>query len=169
VRDVYVRHGQFIWRSLQRLGVAELDLDDCLQEVLLVVHRRRDSYDPARAKLTTWLFGICLRIAKRHHRRVRKRSASRLPPADEPVTRDTPEDELAKQQARRQLQRILDSMDLEKRATFVLFELEAVKADAIAELMGVPVGTVHSRLHAARKQFVCKLRQEQARSRRQHG
>ena len=85
------------------------------------------------------------------------------------LTRLVPEEELRRQQARRQLQQILDGMTMEKRATFVLFELEGMKADAIAELMGVPVGTVHSRLHGARKHFARALQREQSGSRRQHG
>ena len=45
---------------------------------------------------------------------------------------------------------VLDAMSEEKRAVFVLFELERMSCGEIAELMGVPVGTVHSRLHTAR-------------------
>ena len=48
-------------------------------------------------------------------------------------------------------------MSVEKRATFVLFELEGLPCEQIAELMGVPLGTVHSRIHAARAHFKAAL------------
>ena len=169
VRDVYLQHGDFIWRCLQQLGIWEVDLDDCLQEVLLVVHRRLDSYDPDRAKVTTWLFGICLRIAKRHRRRAASRRETCVAKPAEQTSNETPEQQLVRRQAQQQLMRLLDRMTPEKRATFVLFELEGMQADQIAELMGVPVGTVHSRLHGARKQFVRDLARQQSRIRRQHG
>jgi len=152
-----------LWRTLQRLGVPGPDLDDCLQEVLLVVHRRLHTFDPARAKLTTWLFGICLRVVKRHRRRFAARREVPMTQAPEAIARGTPEDELDGAQARQTLERILAAMDVEKRATLVLFELEGLKTEAIAELMGVPLGTVHSRLHAARKQLLRKLTLERRR------
>lgn len=158
VRDVYVQNASFLWRALQRVGVPEGDLDDCLQEVLLVVHRRLNSFDPARAKLTTWLFGICLRVARRHRRRSQSRAKVGEGRAPEPVTPHSPEDELDRAELRGIVARALDALDTDKRATLVLFEVEGMKTEAIAELMGVPIGTVHSRLHAARKQLLRKLR-----------
>lgn len=163
VQDVYVESRPFLWRALQRLGVPEPDLDDCLQEVLLVVHRRLHTFDPARAKLTTWLFGICLRIVKRHRRRFAARREVPVAQAPDAVAPRTPEDELDRAQTRQTLERILATMDVEKRATLVLFELEGLKTEAIAELMEVPLGTVHSRLHAARKQLLHKLTLERRR------
>ena len=60
---------------------------------------------------------------------------------------------------------MLDGLDLEKRAVFVMFELEQMPCAEIAELTGLPVGTVHSRLHAARQQFA----EAAARFRRRRG
>jgi RNA polymerase sigma-70 factor (ECF subfamily) len=48
-------------------------------------------------------------------------------------------------------------MDLEKRAVFVMFEIEQMPCAEIATLLDVPVGTVYSRLHAARKSFEAEL------------
>ena len=151
VRDVYVRHGEFIWYTLQRLGVRDADLDDALQDVLLVVHRRIDSYEPSCCKLTTWLFGICLRIAKRQRRRAYFRRERYGVSIEVEATGNGPEEALVQTQERVRFERILDGMSLEKRATFLLFELEGLNAEAIAELMRVPVGTVHSRLPGARR------------------
>jgi RNA polymerase sigma factor (sigma-70 family) len=69
----------------------------------------------------------------------------------------TPETDLEQRDLERRLKSVLDQTSLEKRATFVLFELEGLPCEQIAELMGVPLGTVHSRIHAARAHFKSAL------------
>jgi RNA polymerase sigma-70 factor, ECF subfamily len=70
LRAIYRAHGRFVWLSLQRLGVQPSDLDDVAQDVFVIVHRRLDSFD-RRARVTTWLFGICMRVAANYRRRRR--------------------------------------------------------------------------------------------------
>jgi RNA polymerase sigma-70 factor (ECF subfamily) len=152
---VYAAHGDFVWLSLQRLGVRTADLDDMLQEVFAVVHQRLHTYD-RRASMKAWLFGIAIRVAAAHRRRAHVR---REQPTDEvPEPRDggdsvTPEEAAAASEARARLNAILDAMDLEKRAVFVMYEIDEVPADEIATILGIPFNTVHSRLRLARKQF----------------
>jgi RNA polymerase sigma-70 factor (ECF subfamily) len=156
---VYEAHGEFVWKSLYRLGVAECDLEDMVQEVFVVVHRRLDSYDGT-AKLTTWLFGISLRVASTYRRTAHRRKEIAVDPllADERIDASaTPEEALSLRQARGRLSSVLDRMDLEKRAVFVMFEIEQMPCADIAALLDVPVGTVYSRLHAARKVFEAEL------------
>jgi RNA polymerase sigma-70 factor (ECF subfamily) len=149
--QVYEEHADFVWRTLQHLGVRDADLQDLGQEVFVTVHRRLSSFD-GRSKLTTWLFGICLHLVQRHRRRAYFRWE--LPSAEPPerVDPQTPEDRYAGEEARVRLERLLDKLSPERRATFLLFEVEGVSCEEIAELTAVPVGTVYSRLHLARKQ-----------------
>src|SRR5262245_23258620 len=70
VRTIYREHGRFVWLSLQRLGIHPSDLDDIAQDVFMVVHRRLDTFD-RRARVSTWLFGICMRVAANYRRRRR--------------------------------------------------------------------------------------------------
>ena len=70
----------------------------------------------------------------------------------ERIELETPEARYATEEARVRLERLLDKLSPERRATFVLFEVEGASCEEIAELTGVPVGTVYSRLHFARKQ-----------------
>jgi RNA polymerase sigma-70 factor (ECF subfamily) len=72
----------------------------------------------------------------------------------------TPETELEIARRRDTLNRVLDSLSPVKRATFVMFELEGLSCDEIAALTGVAVGTVHSRLFSARREFECALRRK---------
>src|SRR5690349_18675165 len=133
------------------MGVPSADLDDLMQEVFLVAHRRRDSYAPD-ARLSTWLFGIALRVAQRHRRRPwfwRERAAR---PADaEPQHSLTPERALEHDERQRELERALSTLRPERSAVFVMSELEDIPLRDIAVRMGTPLGTVCSRLHAARK------------------
>lgn len=151
---VYAAHAQDVWKSLHRLGVRGPDLEDMLQEVFVVVHRRLDSYDGV-TRLTTWLFGICLRVASAYRRRGYRRHEGNAEAVSDEMSAPgvSPEDAAARRQATEHLVRILDEMDPEKRAVFVMFELEQLPSAEIAELLGVPVGTVYSRVHAARRVF----------------
>ena len=139
------RDGDFVWRTLQRHGVPAADLDDALQEVFLVAHRRQGVFDPTQGKLTTWLFGICTRVAWSLRRR--RRSHAELP---ELVNHETPETLCGRSQRMHRLSAALERLSPEHRATFVMFELEGVSCADIAAVSGVPVGTVHSRLYTAR-------------------
>jgi RNA polymerase sigma-70 factor, ECF subfamily len=167
VLTVHETQADFVWRSLQRLGIRQVDLEDVFQDVFVVVHRRLHTFDASSA-LTTWLFGICLRVAAAHRRRAWFRRE--VPTADVAGTHEAPAGErpdeaLSRSRAQVALHRVLDAMDLDKRAVFVMFELDELSSEEIAAILGVPVGTVWSRLHAARKQFEKILARQKARQR----
>lgn len=159
IAEIYEQNAEFLYRSLYRMGIPEADLPDVMQEVLLVVHRRLDRYDRD-CRLTTWLFGICLRVAATARRTRRRRREDFLdasehgPELVEPID---PERIALARDARRQLDRALDCLSPEKRAVLVMFELEGVPCGEIAELLGVPKGTVFSRLSLAREAFLQAL------------
>lgn len=170
VTRIYQANADFVWRSLQRLGIRDPDLDDVLQEVFVVVHQRLHTYDGS-AKITTWLFGICLRVASAYRRRGFRRNETSVADPPEPTDRPsiTPEQDLAAAESRRRLELLLDELDLEKRAVFVMFEVDDMPCEDIAQILGVPVGTVYSRLHSARKSFQKALARMQARDAREEG
>ena len=154
VVSIHSLHAGFVWASLHRLGVPESDRADLLQEVFVVVHRRLDSFDGSSA-MTTWLFGICLRVVLgwRRHRRRHPEIPTEVPDVDARDTGRSPEEQAMASQARAMVGRALEALDPEKRAVFVMFELEELSCVEIATMIGVPVGTVYSRLHAARAAF----------------
>ncbi len=168
VTRIYLANADFVWRSLQRLGVRDADLDDVLQEVFVVVHQRLHTFDGT-AKMTTWLFGICLRVVSAYRRRGFRRNETSVaePPEPSDRTSASPEQDLATAESRRRLEALLDELDLEKRAVFVMFEVDEMPCEEIAQILGVPVGTVYSRLHGARKAFQKALARMQARDARE--
>ena len=148
VDAIFREHGAFVWRALRRLGVREADVDDVCQEVFVVVHRRL-SFE-GRSQLRTWVYGICVRVASDYRKsaRVRREVVSEDVP-DAPVSGH--DDVVALRQARALLDGILETLDDDKRAVFVLFEIEGLGMAEVAAAVGVPLQTAYTRLYAARK------------------
>jgi RNA polymerase sigma-70 factor (ECF subfamily) len=150
---IHAAHADFVWRSLQRLGVPPADLEDALQEVFVVVHRRLSTFRGS-SRLTTWLFGIAIRVASRFRRRAHLRREQAENPEHPPIDPGaSPEANVLDREAREQLRQVLDAMDPARRAVFVMFEIERLRSEDISEQLGIPLGTVYSRLRAARAQF----------------
>jgi RNA polymerase sigma-70 factor (ECF subfamily) len=169
LEDVYRSHAEFVWASLSRCGIRSGDLDDALQEVFVVVHRKLPSFR-GEAQMTTWLYSICLRVASAHRRKThvrRERDALELHETHS-LAPGSPEDDLVEHQRRQVLEQLLDELDVEKRALLVMFEIDELPCEEIAAILGVPIGTVYSRLHATRKAFgraVDRFRTRAARAR----
>lgn len=152
VAMLYARHFDEVWRWLDALGVRRADLEDAAHEVFLAVYQGLDGFE-GRSKLSTWIFGICVNVASNQRRRAfhqrevsdddaLRRVASGAPAADDVMVRD---------QQREILHKVLDRLDEPRRVAFVLYELEGMTGAAIGELLGVPMQTVYSRLHSARR------------------
>lgn len=160
---VYDEWFDFVWRSARRLGVAESSVDDVVQEVFLVVHRRLPDFE-GRSSVKTWLFAIVLRVVSDYRRTLRRKGGlSELP--EEPIDdrSASPAAEAERAQAVRLLHQLLDELDDDKRTVFVLAELEQMSAPEISEIVGCPLNTVYSRLRAAREAFERALSRYRAR------
>jgi RNA polymerase sigma-70 factor, ECF subfamily len=150
--ETYRAHFAFVWRSLRRLGIREEDAADAAQEVFIVVHRKLPEF-AGRSKLTTWLYGVCFRVASE------RRRAQPKPPLGEQeaaafVSRQAdPATAAERNQGFAMLERVLDRLPDEQRAVFCLFELEGMTGDEIAEALEIPLGTAYSRLRLARAAF----------------
>jgi RNA polymerase sigma-70 factor (ECF subfamily) len=108
------------------------------------------------AKPTTWLAQIAVRVAATHRRSGRRRAALEQGPAGRDLSDrgvPGPEREHEDRRALEQVQAALAALDEQKRVVFVLFELEGETCEEIARALQIPVGTVYSRLHGARRQF----------------
>ena len=153
VSDVARDHADFVWASLHRFGVRSADLPDMLQEVLVVVHRRLHTYDPA-CQLRAWLFGISLRVAAAYRRRAHNRHERLIGDLPEQSAgNNDPEQAAIASSTRARLEQVLAALTLDKRAVLVMYEIERLTCSEIAEMLAVPLGTVHSRLHSARRDF----------------
>lgn len=162
IRALYETHAAFACRSLRRLGVAESDLDDALQEVFLVVYQRLSTYQEC-GKARSWLYSICTRTAYAQRRRSQRR---RELLSSEPDAGAMPPPQLARVEQREALllgQRLLARLSPEQREVFVLFEIEEMPMTEVAEALGCPLQTAYSRLHKARSVLLTALRREDLR------
>jgi RNA polymerase sigma-70 factor (ECF subfamily) len=155
---VYEDYFDFVWCSARRLGVPDATLDDAVQEVFVIVHRRLAEFE-GRSSIKTWLFGIVRNVSRDARRTIRRKSPHDAKGAladPELLTAAAEErpDRLAERSAEnRVLHDILERLDDDKREVFVLAELEQFSVPEIAEAVGCNVNTAYSRLRLAREAF----------------
>ncbi len=163
---VYRDHQGFVWRSLARLGVVDLALSDATHDVFMVVARRLPEFE-ARASIKTWLFAICLRVARSRRRdyarEQNRREQYQLTLAD---TQPQPHERV---DAARTLRDLLQHLDEDKRAVFIMAELEEMTAPEIASVLEIKPATVYSRLRLARVELERAVKRHSARERREQG
>jgi RNA polymerase sigma-70 factor, ECF subfamily len=154
---LFTTHFDFIWRSLRRFGLSEDRADDAAQQVFMIASRKLDAIKEGSER--SFLFGTAMRVASD----IRKSAPVRREVVREDVGVELeggarPDDLLEQRQAREMLDKVLDAMDLDLRAVFVLFELEEMSTNEIASLLSIPHGTVASRLRRAREDFERSVR-----------
>lgn len=159
-RSLFDAHVSYVAASLGRLGVELRDRDDLVSEVFLRVHRELASYDEERP-LRPWLFAFAARVASEHRRLARHRREVLGEPMDVPSPSPAPDHALERRQAQHLVHQALDELDLDKRAVFVLHDLDDTPVPEIARALGIAEGTAYSRLRAARAEFTAAVRRAQ--------
>lgn len=161
--EIYRAHVDYVWRLARSLGVPADAAEDLTQDVFLCVHDRLHTFHPG-GSLRAWLFGITRNLVLHNRRRYARyeRKLAALPAPRDPET--SLDGALSVQHAAELMQTFLDQLDLDKRLVFLHAEIEEMTADEIAETLGIPVGTVSSRLRAARHKLDQFRQRFQARS-----
>jgi RNA polymerase sigma-70 factor, ECF subfamily len=169
LRGIVHEHFSSVWRFLRRLGFEEHVVDDAAQDLFFVALRRIDEVTPGRER--AFLFGAALRIATKM-----KRKGAREVPVDpqgvrgeRAATTATPETLLDDERARELLYRLLSELEERLRVVFVMYEVEGMTMQEIADALEIPMGTVASRLRLARDDFRARLERYRARTRREVG
>src|SRR5262249_30637671 len=150
-RAMFQAESSFVWNSLRRLGVHPNDQEDLMHEVFLTAYRRLDDYDRSRP-VRPWLFGIAYHITARHRDRAHHRREVRGVAVEVAGPGPSAEDQLIAHEARQLLGRALDELDLDRRAVFLLHDVEGCSMSEIAAVLGVPLNTAYSRLRLGRAQ-----------------
>jgi RNA polymerase sigma-70 factor (ECF subfamily) len=149
---IYREHFPFVWRSLKALGFDASEAEDLAQDVFLVVRRRLPDFDPHRGGLRPWLYGITRRVgAQRRRSAVRAEQRLRLLP--HPTAVMSPEQNTAQIEAAGVVDRFMADLDDERRAVFVLSEIEGLSGTEISAALEVNRNTVYTRLRAIRQRF----------------
>ncbi len=152
----------FVWRLLRRIGVFESDADDAAQQVFIAVSQRLDDIRPGSER--AFLFSTALHVGARARRtRMRQRELLEADFEEQPDSAPSAEELVDRSRARALLDDLLEQMSLELRVIFVLFEIEGLSSGEISEIVGIPVGTVASRLRRAREDFAARVERLEAR------
>jgi RNA polymerase sigma-70 factor (ECF subfamily) len=159
---IYQDHFAFVWRSAKRLGVKDAALDDVVQEVFVIVHRRLGDFE-GRSALRTWLFAITLRVARDHRRSVARKSPKETVEPDSLLSTELgPGESFERAEAVRLVYSILDELDDERRELLVMAEFEQMPMVDIAALLGINVNTGYALLRAARQAFEGAMQRRRA-------
>jgi RNA polymerase sigma-70 factor (ECF subfamily) len=159
-KALYESQFRLVWRALSRLGVREPDLMDLTQKVFITAYLKLPEFE-GRSLVSTWLWGICRRVASGY----RRSGAIRYEVATDPVSLEvsaeqrgavTSDGESTHQQAL--VDSILSKLSEPQRVVFKLFEVDEMDGREIATLLNISLGTVRSRLRYARKLFRREVR-----------
>lgn len=161
--DAYDAYFEVAWRNLHRLGVAAALLEDAVQDVFLVVHRRWGSFR-RESTVRTWVIGICLRVAKEYRRKRMRTAHDQQFDDDANPSPDCPENAVERLLAARLLMQLLDGLAEQHRTLLVLVELEGLSVAEAAEAIGIPMSTAYKRLANATRLFERAVGRHQAQS-----
>jgi RNA polymerase sigma-70 factor, ECF subfamily len=149
-------------RFLARLQVPAGDLDDLVQLTFLQVPRAATRFDPQRS-VKSWLFGLATFVVKRHRRSLARitRKIAALAREPSPGSQLTPAELVGEMESARRADRALAALSAKKREVFVMVVLEKLPGEAVAHALGIPEGTVWTRLHHARRELQELLREDE--------
>jgi RNA polymerase sigma-70 factor, ECF subfamily len=152
--ELFERYLTFVWRVIAAHGVREADVADLTQDVFVVAFQRLDTWEPARASVTSWLYGIAARVAANHRRKAHVRKEA---PADAAPSARTRSDAALERVLLAELGDALLELDQDKRDAFILFEVAELSMHEVAVTLGCPLKTAYKRLYAARRAISEKL------------
>jgi RNA polymerase sigma-70 factor, ECF subfamily len=127
---------------------------DAVQETFAIVFCKIERFE-GRSGVRTWMTRICIREAQRLAGAQPRQAPAVAPSAVTPQT--WPEEQAARAELYRQMERRIAALPIEKRTAFLLFELEGFSAQEISEITGEPYGTVLSRLARTRAELRAAL------------
>ena len=156
-RELFREHFSYVWHTLRRLGIADRDLEDVAHDVFLEVYRARHRYDPARPP-RAWLFGFAFRMASHHRRLARQRFEVLDDPGERADAAPTALDRVISTEALGVAHTVLEALEINRRAVFLMHEVDGFSIPEVAEALSIPLNTAYSRLRLARQEFRERVR-----------
>jgi len=161
------RYQDRLFNTVYRLLDNADDAQDVVQDAFLNAYQSLDGFK-GDSQFFTWLYRIAVNTAISHKRRQRltlsidggRNGEGRVEPLDTSEA-SRPGYALEQGEEERRVQRALNRLSAEHRAVLVMKDMEGQKYEAMAEVLGVPIGTIRSRLHRARSELRELLEQEE--------
>jgi RNA polymerase sigma-70 factor (ECF subfamily) len=149
-RSLFQRYAGKIKSYLIRLGAPPAGAEDLAQDAMVSAWRRAASYDPAKAKASTWMFVIARNAWIDRLRREKVEIAYREKfVSDEVSDEEAPDDAAERSQQEERVSAVLETLSVEQRQVVQLSFFEERPHSEIAERLSLPLGTVKSRLRLA--------------------
>lgn len=167
-RDLVLRFERPVYSLIARMVQDPATAEDLAQEAFVKAYRSLHTYDASR-KLSSWLFKIAHNTTIDHLRRHAPDTVSLEAPHDEEgrgglaaiLSDDSVENPAAAAERRdmaRSLERAISRLRPEYREAVVLFYLEGATYQEICDVTGLPLGTVKTNLHRARKELAVEMK-----------
>ena len=164
--SIYAQYFEFVRFSARYFGVTLAAMDDVVQEIFMVIHRKIGTLRQP-ASLRSWIYSIVRRTVTDYHRTQRTRHASDLVLSlyveTQQETQPTPQDLTEQSEAAQVLKGLLEEIDPRKREVLMLVEGEGMTVPEISTGLEIPLDTAYTRLRAGRIAFEAALRRRIAR------
>lgn len=158
---LYASELTYVYSFLHRLGARPAEVEDLAHDVFVTAMKRWSTFDASRP-VRPWLLGIAFRTFSDARRKFSSHREIGSDDVPEVATETLGGDVHVEQRERRELiEEALRSLEPERRAVFVMYELENVSVADISDVMGTPVPTTYSRLRLAREEFTASVRRIQ--------
>ncbi len=142
-------HVDLVYRFLRSMGLSEHQAEDAVQDVFLIVHQKLSSFE-GRSKMSTWICGIARNVAMNHRRRANRQGAHHEFDETRVPGGPSPEDQFQGSESVQKIQAFASRLEGGMREVFSLCFLEEMRAPDVAEILGVPLPTVYSRIRLLR-------------------
>lgn len=156
LRRLYSDHAEFVRGAVVRLDGPGCDVEDLVHDVFVVAIKKGASFE-GRSQPRTWLYGIAIKVVAGARRKAKLRRFLGLERVREAADEQTPARLFEDREASVALYRALDGIAEKKRTVFVLYEIEGLTGEEIAQLCDCPVKTVWTRLHHARRELYGRM------------
>ncbi len=147
--SLFRQYQRLVFKTAYLISGSREEAEDVLQEVFVSVWRARQTFNPQKGKLTTWLHRITVNKCVERQRKKKVTQVS-LEGLDLPMTQVS-DDVLVSRQEYDRLIKAMNSLDTKHRAVLVLRYFNDLSYEEIAQTVGIPLGTVKSRMNQALK------------------
>lgn len=160
--DLYEQHSAALFRYVARRLGAEV-AEDVLSQVFVEAMSNAANFDPSRGSERVWMFGIATNLIRRHRRAETLAHKAYAREADRPPSGTTHlmvDDRLLAEQGWARVSKVLAGLNADDRDLLLLFAWADLPYEVIADIVGLPVGTVKSRIHRTRAKLRSRLGME---------
>ena len=159
---IYERHRTVVYRFARLMSGSAATAEDVTQEVFVTLMRTLVRYEPHRAELLTYLYGLARNVTRNRLRRERRFVTLDASVEDAAASADDPCAAAAHSQQLAQLRRVILTLPSRYREAVILYDVHGLSYAEAARVLSAPVGTLRSRLNRGRQMIAARMREAEA-------